>query len=606
MTIFKKGNRQDRSQPSVFVSYSHKDEDWKKRLVKQFDVLVRARRIAVWHDRMIEAGDDWNDEIKKAMSDAAFAVCLVSSDYLSSEFSRPEKIDIHRLPPTGRELFGRQEEMAFLDEAWASDDIHVVSLVAWGGVGKSTLVNKWLERLKADNYRGAKHVFGWSFFSQGTGQRATSADQFVDEALRFFGEDDPTKLLSPWTKGERLAELIQQKKSLLVFDGLEPLQDQFQGIKDPALQRVVDQLALANPGLLVITTREKVIELEAEDLKSHVRRVDLEQISPEAGQALLQLRRVTGAEEELRQASAGFGNHALAINLLANWLRAIPGHPIAQAATIPQRPDLPESSRHPRRVMAAFAEGFGENSAEVEVLRLLGLFDRPATRAAIDALRVPPPIPGLTDDVSGLDEAGWLRLLERLRATGLVAPASSNAPEELDTHPLVREHFGAELWEKHPEAWRAGHERLYEHFKALPEKHQPDTLEEMAPLFQAVFHGCEAGRHQEALNEVYWARLYRRLDLRVEEAWCIWRDPSSSVEFLRFALGRAGAIHRRGPSGVRVERGCRLSARARAAHRGVRADAGTARYGREAQRMGRCRNERPQPQRAAPDAGPSG
>ena len=90
---------------------------------------------------------------------------------------------------------------------------------------------------------------------------------------------------------------------------------------------------------------------------------------------------------------------------------------------------------------------------------------------------------------------------------GLVAPASSHAPDEVDAHPLVREHFGAELREKHPEAWRAGHERLYEHFKALPEKHQPDTLEEMAPLFQAVFHGCQAGRHQEALNEVYWARI---------------------------------------------------------------------------------------------------
>jgi hypothetical protein len=52
--------------------------------------------------------------------------------------ARPEKIDIHRLP--GRELFGRQEEMALLDEAWASADIHLVSLVACGGVGKSTLV----------------------------------------------------------------------------------------------------------------------------------------------------------------------------------------------------------------------------------------------------------------------------------------------------------------------------------------------------------------------------------------------------------------------------------------------------------------------------------
>jgi tetratricopeptide (TPR) repeat protein len=124
-------------------------------------------------------------------------------------------------------------------------------------------------------------------------------------------------------------------------------------------------------------------------------------------------------------------------------------------------------------------------------------------------MREPPPIPKLTDHISGLDEAGWFRLLEKLREVGLVAPSSDHAPDEVDAHPLVREHFGEELREMHPEAWRAGHARLYEHFKALPEKRQPDTLEELAPLFQAMFHGCQAGRHHEALGEVYWLRISR-------------------------------------------------------------------------------------------------
>jgi tetratricopeptide (TPR) repeat protein len=31
----------------------------------------------------------------------------------------------------------------------------------------------------------------------------------------------------------------------------------------------------------------------------------------------------------------------------------------------------------------------------------------------------------------------------------------------------------------------------------------------MAPLFQAMHHGCQAGRHQEALNEVFWVRIRR-------------------------------------------------------------------------------------------------
>ena len=48
--------------------------------------------------------------------------------------------------------------------------------------------------------------------------------------------------------------------------------------------------------------------------------------------------------------------------------------------------------------MAAFAERFGDGP-EVEVLRLLGLFDRPATKGAIEALRAPPPIDDLTEQI---------------------------------------------------------------------------------------------------------------------------------------------------------------------------------------------------------------
>jgi tetratricopeptide (TPR) repeat protein len=51
---------------------------------------------------------------------------------------------------------------------------------------------------------------------------------------------------------------------------------------------------------------------------------------------------------------------------------------------------------------------------------------------------------------------------------------------------------------------------LYEHYKSVPEKEQPETLEEMAPLFAAVAHGCFAGLHQKVLDEIYWSRINRK------------------------------------------------------------------------------------------------
>jgi serine/threonine protein kinase len=52
----------------------------------------------------------------------------------------PEKISIARLPVTGSDLFGREEDLAFLDAAWANPNVNIVTIVAWGGVGKSALI----------------------------------------------------------------------------------------------------------------------------------------------------------------------------------------------------------------------------------------------------------------------------------------------------------------------------------------------------------------------------------------------------------------------------------------------------------------------------------
>jgi hypothetical protein len=293
-----------------------------------------------------------------------------------------KNIDIKRLPQSPFELFGRQTELNLLDQAWESPNANVICFVAYGGVGKTTLINKWLEKMRWDNYRGAQRVFAWSFYSQGTGDRVTSADIFIAEALKWFGDSDMAKSnASAWDKGERLVDLVRQEKTLLLLDGMEPLQSYLAiergKIKDPALEVLVTELARENSGLCVITTRENVADLS--DFGTTAQQTDLEQISAEAGRSLLRVGGVQGTDAELEQTARDFGLHALAFNLLAAYLHDIPGHHISHAAEIPDL-DVPlEKGKHPRRVMAAFANRFGD-SAEVDVLQILGMFSSPANK----------------------------------------------------------------------------------------------------------------------------------------------------------------------------------------------------------------------------------
>lgn len=436
------------------------------------------------------------------------------------EITAPEKktypsleaqhIDITRLPQTGFELFGRQEELTLLNDAWESDATNVVSFVAYGGVGKSTLVNKWVEKMRWDNYRGAEKVYAWSFYSQGTNERVTSADMFINNALEWFGDENPEKG-SPWDKGKRLASLINIHKTLLILDGLEPLQEGVKvekgKIKDPALETLIKELAKNSTGLCVITTREYVPELDRYAKKT--KQENLEHISDEAGRKLLETRRILGSEKELERMVQQFGNHALALNLLAEYLRMFENHPLEEADSIPDL-DIPdEQGKNARRIIEAFANHFGSASAEYQLLSILGLFDRPVTVDAIDAIIRDNTVPDLSDKITDTSGSGWFTTLDNLRKHKLLFIKSEHRPDTLDCHPLIREHFGEKLENENHKGWKEAHARLYEYYKNKPKKELPDTLEEMEPLFAAVMHGCLAGKHQEAETDIFFNRISR-------------------------------------------------------------------------------------------------
>jgi hypothetical protein len=80
------------TRPTVFISYSHKDEEWKDRLVTHLGVLQSQGLLDLWDDRRISAGEDWEQEIQEAMATASVAVLLVSANFLTSQFILGEEV----------------------------------------------------------------------------------------------------------------------------------------------------------------------------------------------------------------------------------------------------------------------------------------------------------------------------------------------------------------------------------------------------------------------------------------------------------------------------------------------------------------------------------
>ena len=422
----------------------------------------------------------------------------------------PQKISIARLPITGSEVFGRGEDLTFLDAAWTNPHVNVVTIVAWAGVGKSTLVNHWLRRIATERYRSAELVFGWSFYRQGTSGDTSSADEFLDAALSWFEDPDP-RLGTAWEKGERLARLVAHRRTLLVLDGLEPLQNppgpQEGRLREPSLQALLRELAAFNTGLCVITTRTPVADIADHERTSALRR-DLEQLSSDAGAKLLRALGVNGHEAELRSASNEFNGHCFALTLLGSYLTdAYDGDIRCRSEVSGHLAHDVRQGAHARKVMESYQSWLGEGP-ELALLCMLGLFDRPADEKALGALVKLPAIHGLTESLTDLSPTEWRTLLAKLRRARLIAGEDPANPGHLDTHPLVREYYGEQLRSQRTGAWKESNRRLYNYYKTLAPQ-LPDIFGKMEPLFLAVICGCNAGLFHEALHEVYIPRIQR-------------------------------------------------------------------------------------------------
>jgi hypothetical protein len=538
--------------PSAFISHSSPDDRYVQEMVQYRHTLGYDE---IFNDAHTIAPDEllWSRIEKSIRECDAFVVILshasVTSHWVDREvqFARdhakkviPVRIDDCKLPPSfdGRDvidlrqgrgdkvklapsritkhspkiLFGRDHWLDALDAAWAKPALNVYTLVAWGGVGKTSLVAHWVsQRMAAKGWPGVERYFDWSFYSQGTGEsRQTSSDLFIKESLQFFDDPDPTKG-SPWERGERLAGLVRRHRTLLVLDGIEPLQypvndPQAGRLKDQALEALLQSLAADNPGLCLVTSREHLKNIES---LATTEEQKLDRLVKEAAIDLLRHLQIVGTEAEMEAAWKDAGGHALTLQLLGRFLADAHGGDIRHYKEVKfEEADTERQGRSAFKVMIAYERWLQsagpERQRELALLRLTGLFDRPMSRDCLQALRAEPAIPGLTDTLVKLKDPQWNIALKRLGDVDLLTITR----DAIDAHPLIREYFAKQLRDTQPAAFQAAHSRLFDHLcETTPRR--PDTLDGLQPLYQAVVHGCLAGRQQVAREKVYRDRILR-------------------------------------------------------------------------------------------------
>jgi len=404
----------------------------------------------------------------------------------------PDNIAENNFPTSNDDFFGREKYFDVLDKAWDDEQVNILSFIAFGGIGKTSLIDNWLKRMKKNHYRGAKNIFMWSFYSQGSEEdRQISAIEFLNEACKFFRVKNFLKKDS-YEQGRELADIISNQRTLLILDGLEPLQSSLEDIgevKDNGLQVLLKRLSRQNKGLVIITSRIKLAFIDNQY-------EELEKLEDSEGAELLDSFELNETKKELEQISNNFDGHALALKLLGSYTKVVLDGDINRIDEIESlMDDKSKSSKHATRMLNSYKKYLQrERKIELDILKLLGFFDRAISFEVIDVLKNKPLIGNINDSLIEVSEIDWKYALENLKKLHLI----SASEKILDTHPLVREYFSKYIFDDYKDSYIKGHYSLYKYYKNLPNKDFPDTMEEMEPLFQSIFHGCKANKYDES------------------------------------------------------------------------------------------------------------
>jgi hypothetical protein len=93
-------NMKDKLPLKVFISYSHRDEDWKNELDIHLATMKRQGLINVWQDRRIKPGAEWDETIKAQLEQSHLILFLVSPGFMASDYIQdyevPLAISLHR------------------------------------------------------------------------------------------------------------------------------------------------------------------------------------------------------------------------------------------------------------------------------------------------------------------------------------------------------------------------------------------------------------------------------------------------------------------------------------------------------------------------------
>jgi tetratricopeptide (TPR) repeat protein len=426
---------------------------------------------------------------------------------------------------------GRTDSFRRLD-CWAADqNVRLIAVTGLGGLGKTSLVGRWIKHAGGDAWRNFDGVFFWSFY----GDRSVRA--FLNALLAFAAKEFKFDLAKHTDATLAAAKTLLRSASLLiVLDGLEILQEgPGSNAYGTLLEHDLREFLIAacqaeHRSLVVITSRFPFPDL-TRYLGAELRCLALDMLNAEEGSALLARCGVGGTGDARQIVVRKFEGHPLALRVFAAVLATqADGDPTRLLQVVFHRDHL--RSDEPLqgkicRLLAFYEEHLPPYLRGL--LCLVSLFRLPVDQKTLKTLARKLPA---TKDVLGKVPASTIRqhLSQLHRDHLLLRDSGGTEGHTYSCHPILRDHFRASLLGRDKSAANGVADLLEDR----PASERPSDLDQIEPVLSAIDLLLEAGNFKRA-DELYKGRLH---------GGYVFRWLPAPHEGLRCALGFVAGLRR--------------------------------------------------------------
>jgi hypothetical protein len=405
---------------------------------------------------------------------------------------------VHHCTSEPFRFFGRQEELARIDDAFGGGPVSLVALVGPGGQGKTAILQHWLRPFLSGERR-ADGIFLWSFYrGQDAGLCLRSLFAYAERLPQ------PPDVSASYCV-DHLLPVLRRERWALILDGTEVAQHDhgpwFGRFLHPELGRLLEELASEPlPGVVLLTSRFPLPELE---LRRHARILALGGLDHDSARGLLRSVGASGSDADLDEAATSCGFHAKAVELLGTYVRRFLGGETRRQGELPPaavREGLSSEEEKVLRVLSAFRESLPGEAQDI--LALATAFREPPAETRLLEYLASSPVQALLHDTWRRGYAplstrpnGWLAAqVQELVDLRLLERVGTDAPV-IDAHPLVRRGFDSVLGtggRRASAVARAGF------LRGRPDRRRPVTLEEARAEVELFHAYCDAGLWNEA------------------------------------------------------------------------------------------------------------